>query len=63
LVQMGHEVTVYCRTYFTPSLPEYHGMRLVRLPTIRSKHLETVVHTLLSNYGYWLCSSGCICTF
>jgi glycosyltransferase involved in cell wall biosynthesis len=48
LVQMGHEVTVYCRTYFTPALPEYYGMRLVRLPTIRSKHLETLVHTLLS---------------
>jgi len=48
LAQMGHEVTLYCRTYFTPRLAEYHGMRLVRLPTIRSKHLETVVHTLLS---------------
>jgi len=45
---MGHEVTVYCRTYFTPRLPEYHGMQLVRLPTIRSKHFETVLHTLLS---------------
>lgn len=48
LVQMGHEVTVYCRTYFTPPLAECEGMRLVRLPTIRSKHLETVIHTLLS---------------
>jgi glycosyltransferase involved in cell wall biosynthesis len=48
LAQMGHEVTVYCRTYFTPPLAEHNGMRLVRLPTIRSKHLETVVHTLLS---------------
>ena len=48
LAQMGHEVTVYCRTYFTPRRTEYNGMRLVRLPTIRSKHLETVVHTLLS---------------
>jgi len=48
LAQMGHEVTVYCRTYFTPRLAEYNGMRLVRLPTIRSKHLETVAHTLLS---------------
>jgi glycosyltransferase involved in cell wall biosynthesis len=26
----------------------HHGMRVRRLPTIRSKHLETVVHTLLS---------------
>jgi len=48
LAQMGHEVTVYCRTYFTPRAADYHGMRLVRLPTMRSKHLETVVHTLVS---------------
>ena len=48
LAAMGHEVTVYCRTYFTPPLREYKGMRLVRLATIRSKHLETVVHSFLS---------------
>jgi glycosyltransferase involved in cell wall biosynthesis len=48
MAQMGHEVTVYCRTYFTPSLTTHQGMRLVRLPTVRSKHWETVVHTILS---------------
>lgn len=48
LAQMGHEVTVYCRTYFTPPQAERNGMRLVRLPTFRSKHLETLVHTALS---------------
>jgi glycosyltransferase involved in cell wall biosynthesis len=48
LAAMGHEVTVYCRNYFTPALSEYNGMRLVRLPTFRTKHLETVIHTLLS---------------
>src|SRR2546421_3071462 len=48
LVEMGHHVTVYCRTYFTPRLKEHKGMRLVRLPTLRSKHLDTLVHTLLS---------------
>jgi glycosyltransferase involved in cell wall biosynthesis len=48
LAQMGHEVTVYCRTYFTPAQAERNGMRLVRLPTIRSKHLETLLHTILS---------------
>lgn len=48
LVEMGHEVTVYCRNHFTPAVTEHNGMRLMRLPTIRSKHLETVVHTLLS---------------
>ncbi len=48
LAKMGHDVTVYCRRYFTPAVPEHRGMRIVRLPTIRSKHLETLIHTLLS---------------
>ena len=43
LAEMEHEVTLYCRTCFTPPMAEYNGMRLVRLPTIRSKHLETVI--------------------
>ncbi len=48
LARLGHEVTVYCRTYFTPPMDTHNGMRVRRLPTIRSKHLETVIHTLLS---------------
>ena len=48
LVEMGHEVTVYCRNYFTPPVQKHNGMKLVRLPTIRTKHLETVIHTTLS---------------
>ena len=48
LAAMGHEVTVYCRNHFTPDLTEHNGMKLVRLPTVRSKHLETVIHTSLS---------------
>lgn len=48
LVALGCAVTIYCRSYFTPDLKIHNGMRLVRLPTIRSKHFETVLHTLLS---------------
>lgn len=48
LAEMGHEVTIYCRNHFTPALEKHNGMRLVRLPTVRSKHFETVLHTLLS---------------
>jgi glycosyltransferase involved in cell wall biosynthesis len=48
LAGMGHRVTVYCRTYFTPPGKEHSGMHVVRLTTIRSKHLETLVHTFLS---------------
>ncbi len=48
LARLGHEVTVYCRDYFTPPVKTHNGMRVLRLPTIRSKHLETLIHTLLS---------------
>ena len=46
----GHDVTVYCRVPHV-SYPEtaYRGMRLVKLPTFRSKHFDTIVHTLLSS--------------
>jgi glycosyltransferase involved in cell wall biosynthesis len=48
LAKMGHTVTAYCRIYFTPATAECRGMRVIRLPTIRSKHLETLIHTFLS---------------
>ena len=54
LARLGHEVTVYCRSYFTPPVKVHNGMRILRLPTIRSKHLETIVHTLLSTvHAMW----------
>ena len=49
LALRGHEVTVYCRSYFTPPQPTYSGMKVVRIPTIRTKHMETAMHTLLSS--------------
>ncbi|MEM7582245.1 MAG: glycosyltransferase [Acidobacteriota bacterium] len=46
---LGHEVTVYCRAHHTPrSLNQHRGVRLVVLPTLRTKYLDTPVHTLLS---------------
>ena len=50
LVARGHAVTVYCRVpHVTYPGTEYRGMRLVKLPTIPSKHLDTIVHTVLSS--------------
>jgi glycosyltransferase involved in cell wall biosynthesis len=49
LARRGHEVTIYCRSYFTPPQEKYKGMKIVRIPTIRTKHLETAMHTLLSS--------------
>ncbi|MDH5757727.1 MAG: glycosyltransferase, partial [Nitrospinota bacterium] len=40
LAQRGHDVTVYGRSYHMEGAgDEYRGVRLVSLPTIRSKHL------------------------
>lgn len=49
LAARGHGVWVYCRPYYTV-LPDkmYHGVYLVKVPTIPSKHLDTIVHTFLS---------------
>ncbi len=38
--------TVYCRERYTE--PEYRGVHLKYLPTIRHKYFDTVVHTFLS---------------
>lgn len=48
LAARGHEVTAYCRTHFTPDMTTYNGIRVRRLPALRSKHLETFSHSLLS---------------
>jgi len=49
LAARGHEVVVYCRPHVVdPALKSYRGARLVHLPTIRNKYLDTFTHTLLS---------------
>lgn len=47
-VAAGIPVTVYCRRHHATAGSEWNGIRLVTLPTIASKYLDTVVHTLLS---------------
>ncbi len=50
LVERGHQVTVYCRSHhITYTEPTYLGMRLVKLPTIANKYLDTIVHSGLSS--------------
>jgi glycosyltransferase involved in cell wall biosynthesis len=49
LARRGHAVTVYNRWPFNPyTQPDYHGVRIVCLPTIPSKATDTIVHTSLS---------------
>lgn len=50
LVERGHEVTVYCRSHHIKYEGRYYqGMRLVKLPTIANKYLDTLVHSFLSS--------------
>jgi exopolysaccharide biosynthesis polyprenyl glycosylphosphotransferase len=49
LADRGHEVTVYCRPNYVPERREgWLGMRVVRLPTVSSKHLDAIVHSALA---------------
>ncbi len=44
LVERGHEVTVYCRPYYTKMRGEYRGVKLAHVPSVRTKHLDTATH-------------------
>ncbi|GAA2726841.1 DUF1972 domain-containing protein [Cellulomonas aerilata] len=49
LAERGHDVLVYCREQAGGTGPEaYRGMRLVHLPAMRKRSLETLSHTGLS---------------
>ncbi|MFC5381898.1 DUF1972 domain-containing protein [Aquipuribacter nitratireducens] len=49
LASMGHDITVYCRTTVGADRPaEHRGMRLVHLPALRRRSLETLSHTVQS---------------
>lgn len=51
LAERGYRVTVYCRT---PQIQHrgthYRGVRLIKLPTIRNKYLDTIVHSMLAAF-------------
>jgi glycosyltransferase involved in cell wall biosynthesis len=49
LVRRGHEVTAYVRPQYTPRhVQSDAGIRLMHLPTIRTKHLDATVHSFLA---------------
>ncbi len=46
LARRGHEVAVYCRAPHPE--PVWRGVRLIHIPPLRHKYLETVAHTFAS---------------
>lgn len=53
LVERGHRVTVYGRSHYIRQRGYYRGVRLVVLPTWRSKYTDTAVHSFLSVLHAW----------
>lgn len=50
LAERGHDVRVYARSWYTDRRTKFvHGVRLIHLPTVRSKHLDASVHSLLAS--------------
>lgn len=66
LAARGHDVTVYCRsTNYDEILTEYRGVRLVALPSIHTKHLDSISHTFFSTVHMALTRTGkaaCYCS-
>lgn len=50
LASRGHQVTAYCRDYFTPDVPAHRGILVRRLPCLSGKHTETISHSLLGTF-------------
>ncbi len=49
MAKKGHEVFVYVRSHYTPkNIKNYKGVRLVHMPTIKTKHLDAISHTFFS---------------
>jgi glycosyltransferase involved in cell wall biosynthesis len=44
LARRGHELSVFCRWYYTPAGAVSPGVRLLRRPSIHTKHLDTATH-------------------
>ena len=54
LVALGHDVTVFTRPNYTdPHMSEYRGMHLKSLPTVGTKHLDAIIHSLFASLVCW----------
>lgn len=50
LVGEGNEVFVYARKWYTPKkISDYKGVKIIHLPTIKTKHLDAIIHTFFAS--------------
>ncbi len=49
LAKRGHQIVVFTRPYYTPkTLKQYRGIRLISLPSLKTKNLDAASHVLLA---------------
>ena len=49
LTRTGNNVVAYARTWYTPKgADRFNGVRVIRLPSVRTKNLDAITHTLLA---------------
>lgn len=55
LIKLGHEVVVYARKWYSKSnASEYNGVQIRYVPCLRTKHLDTITHTLFATiHAMW----------
>ena len=48
LANRGHEVLVYCRSWYAWPVQNHRGVKCVKTPSIATKHLDAITHTFTS---------------
>lgn len=48
LVERGHTVLVFCRSWYTWPIRPHRGVTCIKTPSIPSKHLDAITHTFTS---------------
>ena len=48
LASRGHTVMVYCRPYYTLIDGDYKGVNIIKLPSVKTRHLDAATHSLIS---------------
>jgi glycosyltransferase involved in cell wall biosynthesis len=49
-LNVNHEITVYCDADYTPPGTQFKGVRLIRIPTLRGKHIKPILLDLFSAF-------------
>lgn len=49
LAEKGYDITIYARNYYVPKgMTRYKGLKIKRLPTLKFKYSDALLHTFLS---------------